>query len=776
MPKNIDKGNGGTGPGREQNLIFEADGVAGTYAGGRGDDTYFIDHADDQVFEKNNAGIDSVFASVDWTLSDNLEALTFLGEGDFSGSGNAEDNTITGAAGNDTLLGQAGQDSIVGGEGDDILDGGEGSDILEGGLGSDTARYLGSEHDYTLAIDGDVVTVTSLITGDRDILTEIEWLLFDDARISTASLTSDPVPSFATAADSGPVPEDGTIVIDVLGNDAGEGLTIVGVTQGALGAVTINTDGTLSYAPNPDVTGEDSFTYTVMDASGAELTESVSIDILPVNDAPIAVDDSFSIYLGADYLGSFNTLSNDADPDGDALSVVAGGASADALVSGDGSGASLVFKTAAGGSVTLNADGTFSYTAGETETTEDSFIYAVSDGSDALSTAEVTLSLTTSAPEAPAPTPEPTPYYVDGLIYGDPYRLNAGNDLGTAVQVTYTFLSGVPSYYDENSAQAQTFAAFDDAQQETVRAILSELSSFANVEFVEVVDGPATITFGLADLGGAKGLAFKPLGTETGTYSSDIWLDLAHVATGMDPGDYAYWTLTHEIGHAIGLDHSALPNDENNLQYSVMSGSAHPEFGLPDSYQLYDVAALQYLYGANTSDTAGDDVYAFDALSDGTAVIWDAGGRDTIDMSGATYGVEIDLNEGVFSDITALGSNNVAIAFGTTIENAIGGGHDDVIRGNEVDNWIDGGAGNDVLAGGAGFDTYGFSSGWGQDTIEDYTVGEDRLDFSNTGLTLENLLITAVDGNTILSDGENSVTLTGVDGTETKLDESFLLF
>ena len=80
------------------------------------------------------------------------------------------------------------------------------------------------------------------------------------------------------------------------------------------------------------------------------------------------------------------------------------------------------------------------------------------------------------------------------------------------------------------------------------------------------------------------------------------------------------------------------------------------------------------------------------------------------------------------------------------------------------------------LAGGDGADTYGFGSGWGQDTIEDYSIGEDRIDFSGTGLRLEDLFITTADGNTYLSDGENTLTLAGVDGVEQALDETFLLF
>ena len=141
MPKNIDKGNGTPGSGRDNNLIFEADGVAGRYIGGRGDDTYFVDHADDVIIEKNNGGEDSVIASVDWTLDENVENLTFEGDQSFTGIGNAENNEITGSLQGDTLDGGLGDDVLFGGAGDDALYGGDGSDTLYGGDGIDTAYF-----------------------------------------------------------------------------------------------------------------------------------------------------------------------------------------------------------------------------------------------------------------------------------------------------------------------------------------------------------------------------------------------------------------------------------------------------------------------------------------------------------------------------------------------------------------------------------------------------------------------------------------------------------
>ena len=66
---------------------------------------------------------------------------------------------------------------------------------------------------------------------------------------------------------------------------------------------------------------------------------------------------------------------------------------------------------------------------------------------------------------------------------------------------------------------------------------------------------------------------------------------------------------------------------------------------------LYDIAAIQYLYGANTNTRSGNDTYTFDADKPFIKTIWDGGGTDTIDASNQQYQAIIDLREGHFSSI-----------------------------------------------------------------------------------------------------------------------------
>lgn len=121
---------------------------ADTLTGGEGADTYLVDDADDEVIELDGEGTDIVRATVSThTLADAVEVLRFVGEGNFTGTGNGLDNlivgdigadTLSGDDGDDTLTGAAGADSLTGDAGADSLDGGTGGDVLTGGLGDDT--------------------------------------------------------------------------------------------------------------------------------------------------------------------------------------------------------------------------------------------------------------------------------------------------------------------------------------------------------------------------------------------------------------------------------------------------------------------------------------------------------------------------------------------------------------------------------------------------------------------------------------------------------------
>jgi Ca2+-binding RTX toxin-like protein len=116
---------------------------ADTLVGGLGNDIYVVDNAGDVVTENANEGIDTVQASVTYTLAANVENLTLTGNGNISGTGNALGNVLTGNSGANALTGL---------DGNDTLAGGAGSDTLDGGAGTDTASYVASSSGVTVSL------------------------------------------------------------------------------------------------------------------------------------------------------------------------------------------------------------------------------------------------------------------------------------------------------------------------------------------------------------------------------------------------------------------------------------------------------------------------------------------------------------------------------------------------------------------------------------------------------------------------------------------------
>ncbi|HEX9964158.1 MAG TPA: calcium-binding protein [Allosphingosinicella sp.] len=148
-------GNGG-------NDTLDGGSGADSMSGGTGNDTYIVDDIGDSVNENSGEGTDTVRTTLaSYALGAEVEHLRFIGVGNFTGTGNALNNDITGGGGNDVLSGGDGHDQLYGRGGDDSLYGGLGHDLLSGDAGADYMEGNDGNDAYIVDNSGDSVVEAS---------------------------------------------------------------------------------------------------------------------------------------------------------------------------------------------------------------------------------------------------------------------------------------------------------------------------------------------------------------------------------------------------------------------------------------------------------------------------------------------------------------------------------------------------------------------------------------------------------------------------------------
>lgn len=300
-----------------------------------------------------------------------------------------------------------------------------------------------------------------------------------------------------------------------------------------------------------------------------------------------------------------------------------------------------------------------------------------------------------------------------------------------------------PETFTDSKMRFETQSELSAGQKAMVRKALGMWDDVANIRFQKVADGdtPGQLRFSRADIS-APADAYLP---NDFAHAGDVTIRTNRPLGEKAPGTREFTAIVlHEIGHALGLNHphegglgAALPAGEDSVERSVMSYRSVLGGGLPgipadgnhaEGPMLFDIAAIQYMYGANFRHNRGDTVYTFDPTEAKILrTIWDGGGEDTYDASAYTTAVKIDLAPGKWSILSkgqravleangpgaaddALATGNVANAYlykgklRSLIENATGGTGNDKILGNQADNTIDGGRGDDRLFGRTGDD------------------------------------------------------------------------
>ena len=411
---------------------------------------------------------------------------------------------------------------------------------------------------------------------------------------------------------------------------------------------------------------------------------------------------------------------------------------------------------------------------------------------------------------------------IDGILWGWKY---------SQTNITYSFPTSSTEY--GGYAQVNGFQSFSTFQANAARQALNNIASFTNLTFTETTSGGAQLRFakassidytdsssvaqntGLHTIGTAEGnpptAAFGSTPPFTPGYAQgDTWFNPSGYNNPTIGSFQDAAGIMHELGHAMGLKHGhvtqgghgvtfpALPTDHDSYEYSVMTyqqfpddspsnGDSAPDH--PTTYMQDDIAALQYMYGANYNYNSGNTTYSWNpttgqefvngvgqtdlngenAPADGEIfmTVWDGGGNDTYDFSNYTTDLSVDLSPGGwtvldtsanhrqradlgFDSVTGkeyFARGNIANAqvdpnntseTASLIDNAYGGSGNDSITGNSLNNVLKGGGGDDTLSGGDGNDTLyggnGFgSAGSGNDTLKggggaDSLYGEDGND------------------------------------------------
>ncbi len=406
---------------------------------------------------------------------------------------------------------------------------------------------------------------------------------------------------------------------------------------------------------------------------------------------------------------------------------------------------------------------------------------------------------------------------IDGLLAGSQW--SDGTPATTSVSVYIAGQSG-PEYMSYSDTTART----DPEEAAAFRLAFAQIEAVCNIDFVEVANqNQANITLGAcnnADSGGSLGWSYYPAFPDDSAVVINYTAYATNDYSSLELGGYDFVTYIHELGHAVGLKHphtregASFPKfpgvkaayddygdfDLNQGVYTMMSyndgyatgplGALDPDvtptYGWGATPMALDIAALQYLYGANTSYHTGNNTYVLPSANvAGTSYscLWDAGGTDTI-KAGSNANAVIDLREAKITVSNGGGGfissqngihGGFTIAQGAVIENAAGLDGNDTLIGNGVDNRLTGGRGNDDMRGLSGNDR--LLGDAGRDTLQ----GDGGADLLKGGNGSDKFVFTDILDSTVsesdrIADfrhGHDVIRLDAIDAIAGGLDDAF---
>ncbi|MCS0417269.1 tandem-95 repeat protein [Vibrio diabolicus] len=291
----------------------------------------------------------------------------------------------------------------------------------------------------------------------------------------TVNFTVAPVADIV--ADKATVVEDTPTIINVLGNDTFDGddkVVSLDTSKGpANGTVSVNPDGSVTYTPNDNYHGTDSFTYIVTSGGVSEST-TVNVDVTPVNDAPVAKDDAATTQ--EDTAVTIDVLPNDTDIDGDKLSIDS------AFVPSDQGTVEIV-------------DGKLVFTPAENFNGDAEITYTVTDGAlTDQATVNVTVNAVNDTPVVESSLADQTlaedftPYSIDlNTAFSDVD--NVDGELSFSVSgnsnIQVAIVNGIATFTptaDWNGSEALTFTATDPSGESVSQAVNFTVAPVADIE------------------------------------------------------------------------------------------------------------------------------------------------------------------------------------------------------------------------------------------------------------------------------------------------------
>lgn len=689
------------------NDLLDGGSGADVLIGGAGDDQYLVDDTADSIVETTGNGTDTVTATINYTLADNVENLVLLGTQALNGTGNSLINTLIGNELDNLLDGQAGNDVLNGGAGDDRLVGGAGGDRMVGGMGNDI---------YEMDNAGDVI-VESANEGIDLVESSVSATLA--AHVENLSLTGS-APINATGNN------ENNLLLGNSGNNILSGLEGNDELRGGAGDDRLigggGTDQLLGGLGN-DTYVIDSLEDALIenDGEGTDTVESSVTTTLGTNFENLTLTGTAAI-SGYGNEADNHLVGNNAD------NMLDGGLGADILEGGRGNdtyltenaGDTLIEAIGQGMDTEIRSYNTMQTLADNVEHLILAGTVSSGSGNDldntiAGNTAD-NLLLGLGGDD-----------YLDGGLGSDRMEGGSGNDTYVVDNIGDVVVELADEGYDtiESSLSVVLGAHFEGVAltgSDHINATGNDLDNhLLGNNGNNILDGGAGND---SMVGGAGNDTYL-------TESEGDYID-EEADQGVDTeirSHETYYLLTNNVEN-LTLMGEVYRGNGNELD-NVITGNevANNLWGRGGNDTLIGNGGDDALFGAEGQDVliggTGNDYYEIDDIGDTILEAANEGDDFVHSTVSFTLGANVErLAVDGYEDLSVTGN---------TLANGLWG--------NDGNNLLTGGQGNDYLDGGFGNDVYVFNRGDGQDSIEDYDLagGGDVLRFG-AGITENDVL------------------------------------